>query len=490
MARLWSILATVVFADLSLPEPAFSLGSFVTFESGPVRPLALSPDGTRLFAANTPDNRLEIFAVDSTGIMHVDSVPVGMEPVAVAARTDSEVWVVNHLSDSISIVDVGSTPPRVVRTLLVGDEPRDIVFADGGAEERAFITTAHRGQHRTHSSISLVPGAGDPELTTEGIGRADVWVFDTANLGATLGGTPLEIVELFGDTPRALAVSPDGTTVYAAVFHSGNQTATVSDGMVCDGFDPNQPCNGDGVISPSGLPGGDLPGGNPGPSTNYAFAPAPEVGLVVKFDNGSGRWDDEQGRNWSNGIRFFLPDLDVFEIDAATLTVTGEHAHVGTILFNMAVNPVSGNVYVSNTDAQNLTRFEGPGVFGVTTVQGNLAQSRITVLQDPNVNPRHLNKHIDYSILPALAGTKDHSLATPLDMVVSTDGQTLYVAAFGSSRIGVSLRWPSTLPKPGASEPLPTEKGVPFLSSSTVARFQLPKACRTHPRVAASLGVS
>ena len=31
-------------------------GSFVNFESGQVRPLALSPDGTRLFAVNTPDD--------------------------------------------------------------------------------------------------------------------------------------------------------------------------------------------------------------------------------------------------------------------------------------------------------------------------------------------------------------------------------------------------------------------------------------------------
>jgi hypothetical protein len=45
-------------------------------------------------------------------------------------------------------------------------------------------------------------------LTTPGVGRALVWVFDPANLGATLTGTPLSIVELFGDTPRALAVSP------------------------------------------------------------------------------------------------------------------------------------------------------------------------------------------------------------------------------------------------------------------------------------------
>src|SRR5262245_58907904 len=156
-----------------------SAASFVTFETGQVRPLALSPDGTRLFATNTPDNRLEIFSVSGAGLTHTDSVPVGLEPLAVAARSNTEVWVVNHLSDSVSIVDVGSSPPRVTRTLLVGDEPRDIVFAGPGGN-RAFITAAHRGQNRP----------GDPQLTTAGIGRADVWVFDATNLGATLGGTP------------------------------------------------------------------------------------------------------------------------------------------------------------------------------------------------------------------------------------------------------------------------------------------------------------
>jgi hypothetical protein len=35
----------------------------VAFESGQVRPLALSPDGSRLFAVNTPDNQLEVFQV-------------------------------------------------------------------------------------------------------------------------------------------------------------------------------------------------------------------------------------------------------------------------------------------------------------------------------------------------------------------------------------------------------------------------------------------
>ena len=62
--------------------------SFVEFESGQVRPLALSPDASHLFAVNTPDNRLEIFDVSGGGLGTHTSVPVGLEPVAVAARTN------------------------------------------------------------------------------------------------------------------------------------------------------------------------------------------------------------------------------------------------------------------------------------------------------------------------------------------------------------------------------------------------------------------
>ncbi len=223
LRKVYMAFATCLMFPLLAPL-ASAQSTFLTFDTLQGRPIAISPDGTQLFAVDTPDNHLEIFDIDGNGdLIPAGSVPVGMEPTAVAARNNDEVWVVNFLSDSVSVVDVSGLVPRVVRTLLVGDEPSDIVFA-GPSDDRAFITTTHRGQNSPYP---------DGEYDTEGIGRADIWVFDAANLGTSLGGNALTIITVFGDKPRALARSTDGSKVYAAIFHSGNQTMTLNAGFIC-----------------------------------------------------------------------------------------------------------------------------------------------------------------------------------------------------------------------------------------------------------------
>jgi hypothetical protein len=145
-------------------------------------------------------------------------------------------------------------------------------------------------------------------------------------------------------------------------------------------------------------------------------------------------------------VRFNLPDQDVFTIDAnaSTPVQLASFTQVGTVLFNMVVNPVSGLVYVSNTEAQNQVRFEGtrpasgPGST-FSSVLGHQHETRITVInpQTSTVSPRHLNKHIDYSISPAPVSVRANSLALPREMVISANGADLYLAASGSGKIAV-----------------------------------------------------
>jgi YVTN family beta-propeller protein len=399
-------LAFVLSAGKAVASPD---RSYTLFESGHVRPLALSPDGQTLYAVNTPDNRLEIFDVrPSGGLEHVGSVVVGLEPVAVAAKSGHEVWVVNHLSDSVSVVDVSNPRrPHVERTLLVGDEPRDIVFA-GPGRNRAFITTAHRGQN---SPI-------DPEITTPGVGRADVWVFDTEETDEAL-----TILVLFSSTPRALAVTPDGRKVYAAAFLSGNRTTALHDSLVPDG--------------------GEAAGGVPGPNTSFDGTPQPEAGIIVQF--ATGHWRDVLGRLWDDQVKFSLPDNDVFVIDAMAdppeqiAGPQGFFSGVGTVLYNMAVHPRTGRVYVANTELFNMRRFSGPGTFAGETTRGRFHEDRITILDSNGVRPRHLNKHINFAACCAAVPNAENarSLALPLGMEFTHDGKTLYVAALGSDKVGI-----------------------------------------------------
>lgn len=398
----------------ALSRPATSESpAYTLFEALQTRPLALSPNGRLLFALNTQDDRLEIFALDSKAPRAIGSVQVGLQPVALAARADGEVWVVNHVSDSVSVVRLDDDGAgRVERTLYVGDEPRDIVFA-GPDRRRAFITTAHRGQS----------SPDDPDLFNPASGRADVWVFDAQQLGDAAGGERLTKITLFADTPRALAVSADGSEVYAAPFFSGNRSTIASADAVrhvyADHVDPDNP----NLFWSGG-------------------AAQPITGRIVKRKpgaDGAEHWYDDLGTSFDDWIRVSLPDHDVFAIDALANPPQARpervFAGVGTTLFNMAVNPKRAKIYVSNTDAHNDVRFEGhDGSGGFTSVRGDAVDSRISVI-DP-VRGTLVHNDLNSSPLTGKGGAT-RSLAFPQDLAVSSDGQRLLVVAQGSAKLAV-----------------------------------------------------
>ncbi len=215
--RLSAILAVGFVLTFSAPA------AYVNFEAKQTSPVRLSADGTRLFAVNTPDARLSVFDVtQASNPRLIAEIPVGVEPVSVNPRTADEVWVVNEVSDSVSIVSVSQR--MVTDTLSVKDEPADVVFAGG----RAFVSAARK------NSIA---------------------VFDVVS------HTLLTNIAVFGENPRALAVDTNGTKVYAAFALSGNHTTIITASNA-----PPQQTNGTPPMNP------DLP-------------PPPQTGLIVDATN-------------------------------------------------------------------------------------------------------------------------------------------------------------------------------------------------------------
>src|SRR5688572_29009433 len=129
---LFAVSAIVVFGQNQPPAPPTP---FVNFETPTVHALDLNPSGKLLAACNLPEGRIEFFSTTNGALSHVASVPVGVDPVSVRFRTESELWVVNYISQSINIIDTDS----FLVTGLIQAAPRstDVVFA--GSPQRAFV---------------------------------------------------------------------------------------------------------------------------------------------------------------------------------------------------------------------------------------------------------------------------------------------------------------------------------------------------------------
>jgi YVTN family beta-propeller protein len=355
MRRLFAVLVSALLLALAAAAAEVIPDAFVNFEGAQTNPVRLSADGTRLFAVNTPDARLSVFDLtDPSTPRLVDEIPVGIEPVSVNPRTNDEVWVVNQVSDSISVVSVSQG--IVIDTLYVEDEPADVVFVPPNL---AFVSVARSN---------------------------DVRVFDATTR------THLKSIALFGNNPRALAVNAAGTRVYVAFALSGNRTTILPPLLA-----PPQP-----------------------PATDPTVPPPPEVGLII----------DAADPQWAPALRYTVRDLDVAEIDTATLQVSRYFPGVGTINLGLAVHPTTDSIYVANTDARNLVRFQ-------PALRGHWVDNRITrITQGGRVTPFDLNAGIDYSLNPNPAA-RATALSQPTGLVVEPQGRWLYAAAFGTDRVAV-----------------------------------------------------
>ncbi|MHC4975661.1 MAG: GC-type dockerin domain-anchored protein [Planctomycetota bacterium] len=355
--------------------------TYVNFESPQTNALDLSPDGLTLAAVNTPDNRVEIFDVSPAGLTHTASIFTGIDPVSVRFLDNSTAWVVNHISDSISIVDL--TTMRVVDTINTDDEPHDVIFA--GAPTRAFVSVSQRNRVDVYDPSS--PSAAPAQLTIQ------------------------------GEDPRALAT--DGTNVYAAIFESGNNTTILHETVVSSIVNPyatNPPPNDGLSFNPP------QNGANPAP---------PAVGLIVQKQPDA-TWLDDNIGDWSAAVTWDLHDNDVAIINANTLTISYANNLMNAIM-GLAVKP-DGNITALGTDATNHIRYEPilNGIF-LRVLGANLdpsSPSTSTTIHD-------LNPHLTYAAPSVSPAEHAQSIGDPRDAEWRSDGSKLYVTSLGTDEIAV-----------------------------------------------------
>ncbi len=262
---------------------------FQLFASPQAGPIALSPDGSLLFSVATTSNRLVV--IDTATLDVLAWLEVGIDPVGVGVRPDGlEVWVSNHVSDSVSVIDTdpsSDTYLAVVDTVqeldadgaTLFDEPTGIAFASNA---KAYVALSSRDQ---------------------------IAVVDVASRSVT--GT----IDVRAQDPRAIAVH--GGLLYVAAFESMNQSELSGCANI----------NGTGIVGDQcslGLQ--DL----------LNFATNPNLPGAVK----------------NIVIDPDLPDRDLFVYDTTTDTEVDVVSGVGTLLYGIAVDS-TGRAFVSQTDARN-----------------------------------------------------------------------------------------------------------------------------------------
>ena len=185
-----------------------------TFDTNVGHPVFASPhtkpiviNGSYVYVTNTPSDTVDVVAIASEQV--VARIDVGIDPVGLAVRPDgNEVWVANHVSDSVSVIDTdpdSATFHQVIATIqdidaatlsTRFDEPVGIAFA---SNTKAYVTLSPSNQVAIVSGESYsVTGhlpirAQDPRAITVQGNRLFVIPFESNNQSQLSGCTSEKI---------------------------------------------------------------------------------------------------------------------------------------------------------------------------------------------------------------------------------------------------------------------------------------------------------
>ena len=181
------------------PAPPATIGH-PAFMSPHASPIALS--GGRVYVTNTPADTVDV--IDAKTYQIVVRINVGVNPVGIAVRPDGkEVWVANHISDSVSVIDIdpaSTTCFQVTATIqdfdpatkaTRFDEPVGVAFA---TNEKAYVSLSSENKIAVVDVATrqiqkrLDIAAQDPRAMVVRDGRLYILPFESNNQTQLSGG--------------------------------------------------------------------------------------------------------------------------------------------------------------------------------------------------------------------------------------------------------------------------------------------------------------
>ena len=188
-------------ASTDASQPGFQL--FMSPHVNPI--LAL---GSYVYVTNTPNGTVDV--LDTNTRIVVQQIEVGLEPMSLAAKPDSsELWVSNHVSDSVNVINTATDSP-LLHTVTAVIDRLDLPAGEGVFDEPAGIAFA--SNEKAYVALSQTNQIAVIDATTYKVTR---------------------LLNVPAQDPRAIAVVGDKLLVLP--FESNNQTQL--SGCTSDGID-------------------------------------------------------------------------------------------------------------------------------------------------------------------------------------------------------------------------------------------------------------
>lgn len=178
----------------------------------PVVAVSFSADGRRAFVVKTDTHRLGVLRIDESNaaprVTHdpAEDLTTGLVPFNLVVSPDGALALVVDMgsptasdghADSVSVIDLAATPPRVIDRVMVEDGPEGIAISPDGR----------------YAAVAIVQGSNNPPDEWFHHPRGQIVLLRIDGLRVTRAGA-IEV----GALPEGVAFSPDSRYLYVGNF--------------------------------------------------------------------------------------------------------------------------------------------------------------------------------------------------------------------------------------------------------------------------------